>query len=107
MLRIVPVGDGSVPGGSTRSSINIYTSPDGINWEGEDSGAPDNDIQSIQDVAAGAVSYVAVDGHQHLYTSSDGFDWWRTSNSYAGGTISYCNGRFILPSGPGYGRPST
>ena len=103
----VAVGDGLLPGGSTSSSINIYTSPDGINWEGEDSGAPDDDIRSILDVAAGAGSYVAVDGYQHLYTSSDGFDWGRTTNSYAGGTVSFCNGRFILSSGPGANLIST
>jgi hypothetical protein len=101
-------GDGVLLNSSARTNRNIYTSPDGIAWTARVSGAPANDVQTISDVAYGAGRFVAVDGATHLYRSTTGSSTWtRTTNSSAGGWISFCNGLFIVPSGPGTNLIST
>lgn len=98
----VAVGDASLPvrsGGTTNR--NIFTSPDGVTWTARNSGSPTSDPQMIYDIAWGAGHFVAVDFAHHFYTSTTGSTWQRTTNSVAGGRISYCNGLFIVPAGSG------
>ena len=99
----VAVGDGELINGTTYTSYNIYISNDGAVWAPADSGTPTN---TLYDVAYGAGKYIAVDGAHHLYSSSNGSSWSRTTNSLAGAalapaTVSFCNGLFFVPSGPG------
>lgn len=102
----VAVGDGTIPGGSITTNRNIYTSSNGTNWTGRASGAPPNDVHAITGVAYGAGRFVGVDGYGYTYTSTTGITWTRSliganpppASSY-GGSISFCNDRFIVLSG--------
>jgi hypothetical protein len=102
----VAVGDGNLVGGIGQTNKNIYTSLPNINWTARSSGAPVNDVDSLSDVAYGAGIYVAVgrgnSGTWYFHTSALGTTWARTASPYPlTGNISYCNGLFFAPSGPG------
>jgi hypothetical protein len=100
----VAVGDGFPTNGDPNvlTNKNIFTSPDGTNWTAQNSGSPANDVHFLSDVAWGAGKFIAVDNDSHFYTSSSGTAWTRTTSSYPlAGNVSFCNGLFIVPSGPG------
>lgn len=113
----VAVGDGCwYTAGVVYTNKNIFTSPDGINWTPRSSGAPPTDIDSLADVAYGAGKFVAVSsantptgsayGFFHtsmdVHVSTGGIVWTRMTLAYPlAGSVSYCNGLFIVPSGPG------
>jgi hypothetical protein len=97
----VAVGDGMIPMTNLTTNRQIYTSPDGITWTARTSGPPASPVNTIWDVAYGAGKFVAMDGAGYIYTSTTGTSWTKRINSGTGYTISYCNDRFILPSGPG------
>jgi hypothetical protein len=105
----VAVGDGVRPMDQpfNRTNRQIYTSPDGTTWTGRTSGSPVNSVNVLWDVAYGAGIFVAVDGAGHTHTSLNGINWIRRTTSGAGNSISYCNNRFILSSGPGTNLIST
>jgi hypothetical protein len=107
----VAVGDGLLLQSSATINRNIYTSPDGITWAARNSGSPANDVPPIRDVAYGAGRFVAVDGGtttaNHFYTSTTGSTWTRTSRPGGTGVISFCNGLFVVPAGPGTNLLST
>src|SRR5262249_18360799 len=102
--RFVAVGDGYLVGGGT-TNRNIYTSLDGKTWTAQLSGAPLNDVHPLRDVACGSQPFgqrfVAVDDAHHLHTSVNGTSWTRTTNDLAGPHVSFCNGLFLIPVGPG------
>jgi hypothetical protein len=100
----VAIGDGITTNGdfNVLTNKNIFTSPDGATWTAQNSGSPANDAHIMSDVAWGAGKFVAVDDASHFYTSSSGTAWARTTSSYPlAGNVSFCNGLFIVPSGPG------
>lgn len=98
--RFVAVGDGWVPGTFIFTNANIYTSEDGMNWTVRNSGSPANDVHTIYDVAYGPGRFVAVGEGGFVYTSTFGNTWTR-SHPGGGSTVSYANGLFIIPFGPG------
>src|SRR5258708_8976525 len=102
----VAVGDGLLPNTLTFTNRQIYTSPDGITWTGRRSGSADGDIHTIYAVACGSGVFVAVGGG-YVYTSTNATTWTRSYSANAGDTVSYCNGLFIIPSGPGANLVST
>ncbi|HVM48528.1 MAG TPA: hypothetical protein VMU04_10905 [Candidatus Acidoferrum sp.] len=95
----------AVGGPAASGDLNVFTSADGQNWAAQHSTSPVN--ASLGDVAFGAGRFVALginrlgtDDSGHVYTSGDGTNW--TRNSISGGSqVSYCNGRFLIPAGPG------
>ena len=96
------VGDGFLPSTSSypQTNRNIYTSTDGINWTMRNSGAPANDAHTITDIAYGVGRFVAVDFLGYSYTTTTGISW--TRHFIGGGpSVSYGNGLFISPIGPG------
>lgn len=113
----VAVGDGYwYTGGGVYTNKNILTSSDGVNWIARSSGAPANDVDSLADVAYGSGTFVAVSSantptgsawgvfhtSMDVHTSTGGIIWTRTTLAYPlAGSVSYCNGLFIAPSGPG------
>lgn len=106
--QFVAVGDGYILYASGQTNENIYSSPDGTNWEAQDSGAPANDVDILFDVAYGAGTFVAVgkdasgSSYFHTATAMEYWYWTRTTSNYRlAGSISYCNGLFFAPSGPG------
>lgn len=102
----VAVGDGNLWAGGT-TNRNIYTSPNGINWTARNSGSPASDVHPISDVAYGGDQFVARDDQGYFYNSFTGTTWTRTFNGNSGSSVSYCNGLFIAPSGPGTNLIST
>jgi hypothetical protein len=79
--------------GGTVFDHNICTSPDGINWTPQDSGAPTNAFNSIGSIAFGAGRFVAVGVGGYFYTSTFGTNWNRT---YVGGAgVNFCKGLFV------------
>lgn len=111
----VAVGDGTELNSNATTNKNIYFSADGINWTAVSSGVPANDVSTIYDVAYGAGRFVAVGGpytaasNPYIYVSvvspppSGGPKFWtQTVSDYPpSGSVSYCNGQFIVPAGPG------
>ena len=103
----VAVGDGWMPNSYvTTTNRQIYTSPDGITWTGRSSGPAASPVYTINDIAYGAGTFVAV-SYGYIYTSLTGTGWTKRANTSSGSTISYCNNCFILPSGPGTNQIST
>lgn len=99
----VAVGDGVELNSSTVSSNNVYFSIDGTNWTATDSGVPASATTTLSDVAYGNNQFVAVGGG-YIYPL---FNHSRITNSLTGGSVSFCNGRFFIPGGPGTNLVST
>jgi hypothetical protein len=99
----VAVGDGLLLNqGNTYTNWNIYTSPDGITWTARRSVLQVADARAIGDVAYGAGRFVAIDSQyytgqgNYFYTSTTGTSWTRSTNSYGGYHVRFCNGLFFL-----------
>ncbi len=99
----VAVGDGLLLNSYVRTNKNIYTSSDGVHWLARSSGAPVNDVQPLSNIAYGDGKFVAVGaGESDFFTSASGIAWTMTPSSFAlSGNISFCNGLFFAPIGPG------
>jgi hypothetical protein len=87
------------------TALNIFTSPDGTNWTARHSNSPTN--SGLSDIAYGASRFVAIGSNKglvndtgHVYVSLNGINW--VQHSIPGGNrISFGNGVFIVPYGPG------
>jgi hypothetical protein len=105
----VAVGDGAlISPSSGYTNSRIYISPNGTTWTARnDGGPPLGSYSPMRDVAYGAGQFVAVDDSHHFYTSTGISAWTRTTDIRAGSGVSFCNGLFIVPSGPGTNLVST
>jgi len=71
-----------------------YTSTDAVTWTAH---PPQG---GVVDIAFGASKFVAIGNPGHIYTSAIGSSW--TDRPILGGNkISFCNGNFLVPYGPG------
>ena len=75
------------------TSTNVYYSYDGTTWYGYDSGY----TGTLYDLAYGNGRFIAVDASRHIYSVFQS----RMTNSLAGSSVSFCNGRFFIPAGSG------
>jgi len=98
----VAVGDGSLISPSFDKTNRGFTSPqtESLGRHGV-TAALLRPPRLLYDVAYGAGRFVAVDDEHNFYTSTTAITWTKTTNSSAGSRVSYCNGLFIVPSGPG------
>jgi hypothetical protein len=102
--QFVAVGDGVNLNSSTMSSNNVYFSADGTNWTATDSGVPATATTPLTDVAYGNNQFVAVGGPGYIYPL---FNHSGITNNAAGRKVSFCNGFFFIPAGPGTNLMST
>lgn len=87
------------------TAFNIFTSPDAQTWTARNINAPTN--AGLRDIVYGAGRFVALGYHNGyvndagwVYVSLNGTIWSRSS--FPGGTqITFGNGLFIVPLGPG------
>ena len=93
----VAVGADTLPNPGTVTSNVVVYSDDGVNWFSTDSRVPATASPGLNDIAYGNGQFVAVSpGYIYpLFTQA------RITNSLAGGRISFCNGLFFIPAGPG------
>jgi hypothetical protein len=105
----VAVGDGVSFSTGKTTNRNIFTSPDGINWTERLSGAGVRNVHAINGVAYGNGRFLAIDDAHYIYTSTTGLSWSKSFlpiNS-ANTALTFCNGQFIVPAGPGSNLIST